>query len=120
MWRPDPLAAVGEAPQPIRLARKPQLALALPRDALLGASGGAPVHPAERKEVLDAFRRGDADGGTERVGGHPLAAEVPGEELAQVAAHRVAVFVVPLEARNQVVDEQQLVPAPGQPDPVLA
>ena len=57
------------------LARKPQLTLALPRDALLGASVGAPVHPAERKEVLDAFRRGDADGGTERVGGHPN--EVP-------------------------------------------
>src|SRR5205807_5448551 len=103
MWRPDALAAVGEAPQPGNLAGEAQLALALPRDALLGASVGAPVDPAEREEVLDALLGGHADGGTERVGGHPFAAEVPGEELPQVAPHCVAVLIVPLQSVDQVV-----------------
>src|SRR5438105_15397069 len=108
MWRPDALAAVGDAPQAGDRAGETQLALALPRDALLGAAVGAPVEPAEREEVLDALLGGHADGGTERVGRRPFAAEVPGEELAQIAPHRVAVLVVPLEALDQVVDEEQL------------
>src|SRR5437899_8957232 len=95
MWRPDALAAVGEAPQPLHLAREAQLALALSRDALPAAPVGAPVDPAGREEVLYALLGGQADRGTERVGGHPLAAEVPGEELAQVAPHRVPVLVDP-------------------------
>src|SRR5438876_6302903 len=96
MWRPDALAAVGEAPQPLHLARESQLALAFSRDALLGASVGAPVDPAQREEVLYALLGGQADRGTERLGGHPLAAEVPGEELAQAAPTPVPVVVLPL------------------------
>src|SRR5207237_10174571 len=105
MWRPDALAAVGEAPQPRNLAREAQLALAFSRDALLGASVGAPVDPAEREEVLYALLGGQADRGTERVGGHPLAGEVPGEEVAQGAPHRVPVLVGALQAGHPLVEE---------------
>src|SRR6266852_7426301 len=114
MWRPDALAAVGEGPQRSGVGGEAEVAMALARDALPGAAVGAAVHPAQRKEVLGSLRRGDPDRRTEGVPGDPLAAEVADQQLAQVAAHRVAVLVVPLEALHQVVDEEQLVASPGE------
>src|SRR5207237_9158534 len=86
-------------------------------DALGGAAVGAAVDPAERKDMaaLDAY------GGPERVSRHPLGTgEIPCHQLAEVAADRIAVLVVPAEPLDQIVAVPQLVPVPAQLDPRLA
>src|SRR4051812_34956986 len=117
---PTPLARVGKDSEPGRVFGIAKVAVALPGDALRLSAVGAAVDPAEREEGLRAFRRLDADGGAERMPGHPLSREVAGEDLSQPATRRVAILAVLLQALDQVGHEEQLDLAEGQPNPMCA